>query len=939
MPVLFALLVVLGVCGDAGAQVQGPLTTARYAAELKFRTITTGRFDVHFHQGEERLASRLVRIIEEVAPQVDRRYGAPRGRVSIVLVDQTDVSNGWATVIPYNLIELAAVPPSGESQIGNTDDWLRLVFTHEYAHVVHLENSRGWLGSLRRVFGRVPLFYSNLFLPDWQIEGLATYEESALTDRGRVRAGDFRMILERAAAEDRFAPLDRASSAVIDWPGGTSAYLYGAFFHEYLAKTYGEESLARLADETAGRLPFTGSRAFKKVYGKSLGTLWREFEASTSRTAEDQPQARRRLTQHGFSVFAPTFGPDGRLLYSVANPHGFPALLEWREGEPARHVASRYYGNRTATAGSVVVYDQLEVAGQVALQSDLWMLDTASGRSRRLTAGARAADPDISPDGRTIVCTIQESGRRIVAMLPFDGRAAAVPRTLVSEADTEFASPRWSPDGRTIVAERRRVGAPAELVLIDAATGAARPLFTAGRGRPVTPAWSRDGESVLFAWDRDGAAFTVYSVNVSTGAVRQLAGAGEGAQSPTPSPDGQRLIFVGYSADGYDLYSLPLSTAEWIDVPLPAAAGAGERRRHEQREGDAGEMASSRYSPLSTLTPRFWIPYFERDGEDTVVGAGTGGFDALGRHAYAVTAGFAVPRGRADVQAEYSYTRWWPALFAGVSDDTDTWRTGYVRSRDAGAGLLLPFRRVRWSANVLGAVSYSSDDFSLEPDGPVSFTRERSAVRSGFTLSNARGYGYSISAEHGAALSIVGEWAAGADGGSARSVVAEARGYIPVFPRHGVLAVRAASAVSRGDERVRRDFFPDGNGPQGAPFDLGLDAIGLLRGFDDGEIFGRSAAVLNADYRIPLAWPQRGVGTWPVFLRTVHAAVFFDAAHAWDARFDLSDVRRSAGAELSFDIVLGGALPLTLSTGAAWRMDPLRNRDGAVLFARVGRAF
>ena len=56
----------------------------------------------------------------------------------------------------------------------------------------------------------------------------------------------------------------------------------------------------------------------------------------------------------------------------------------------------------------------------------------------------------------------------------------------------------------------------------------------------------------------------------------------------------------------------------------------------------------------------------------TVFGAATGGFDALGRHTYALSAGWTVPRNRIDATIDYAYTRWWPALFAGASDDTDT---------------------------------------------------------------------------------------------------------------------------------------------------------------------------------------------------------------------------------------------------------------------------
>jgi hypothetical protein len=225
------LLVLAMTTSPLAAQVAGPLVSARYDPSLRFRTLSVGHVDIYFHQGEDALAQRLARIVQETSAAIDRRLGSPKGRVRVILVDQADVSNGWATVIPYNLIEIAAVPPAGASEIGNTDDWLRLVFTHEYAHVIHLEKSRGWLGSLRHVFGRMPLFYSNLFLPAWQIEGLATYEESAVAGGGRVNAGDFRMILDHAAVANRFAPLDRATTAVIDWPGGTSAYLYGAFFH------------------------------------------------------------------------------------------------------------------------------------------------------------------------------------------------------------------------------------------------------------------------------------------------------------------------------------------------------------------------------------------------------------------------------------------------------------------------------------------------------------------------------------------------------------------------------------------------------------------------------------------------------------------------------------------------------------------------------------
>ena len=340
--VLAAALFVAALCQPAQA-------ANRYDSRLRFRTIATPRFNIYFHQGEETLARRLAAIAEDVADRLKGDIGTANGRVHVILVDQTDLSNGWAIPAPYNMIEITAAAPPGASSIGNTDDWLRLVFSHEYTHIVHLDKARGWIGRLRDVFGHSPVLYPNLFLPLWQIEGIATYHESVLTGEGRVPAGDFRFIIDRAAVAGRFDPVDRANGGLVDWPDGAAQYAYGAYFHQYLADRFGPESLARLADETSGRVPYFGARAFRKVFGRSLGKLWDDFEADTRKRAVEERAESTQLTRHGFSVGTPVFGRSGRLFYSVVNPHGFPSLMELpRDGSAPREIAPKYLGNRIA---------------------------------------------------------------------------------------------------------------------------------------------------------------------------------------------------------------------------------------------------------------------------------------------------------------------------------------------------------------------------------------------------------------------------------------------------------------------------------------------------------------------------------------------------------------------------------------------------------------
>jgi len=63
------------------------------------------------------------------------------------LADDIDAANGFTTVFPTNRITIFAAPPAGDHGLLFFDTWLRLVTTHELAHVFHLDRSRGlWVG-------------------------------------------------------------------------------------------------------------------------------------------------------------------------------------------------------------------------------------------------------------------------------------------------------------------------------------------------------------------------------------------------------------------------------------------------------------------------------------------------------------------------------------------------------------------------------------------------------------------------------------------------------------------------------------------------------------------------------------------------------------------------------------------------------------------------
>jgi Tol biopolymer transport system component len=957
----FALALVLGGQADAAT---------RYQPRLRFRVLKTAHFRIYYHQGEDRLAARLAAIAESVrAALPDRmRLRAP-ALTHVVLADQDDEPNGSATPLPYNTITMTAGRPPLSDMTGNTNDWLRLVFTHEYVHILQLDQSFGWAAAFRTVLGRSPIVFPNLFLPRWQIEGLATYEESATTGQGRLYSGDSAAIVRGRALVAGPEPLDRVNGGLTDWPGELAPYLDGAFFYDFLVARFGEARVGEVSRSAAGRLPYLAAPAFKKAFGRSLGSLWTDFQKELEKPgapAVVESPAARQLTRRGYHVTGPRFADEGRsVVFSVEDADRFPSLMVLPlegEGEP-RRLADRFRGTHAGVYADRVYFDQVELVDNVAWRSDLFVADLGNGRAARLTRGARLVEPDVSPDGRTLACLRAEGDRRVLALFRLDGGGGTTlaerPLTGPRSDAASYGSPRWSPDGRSLAAERRLSGGRSEIVVIDLETGAETVIASSVSARNITPAWLPDGSTVVFASDRAGRAFQLYAVSArDTGALRQITSEPGGAMYPDVSPDGRRIVYVGSGASGYDLFELSLDVRAWRPVESaehPAAAAAAPL------PDPAPSVAATdgSYSPLPTVLPRSWTPLVDTSDNSLRVGFAVDGVDVLGRHSFATTVRWRVTGSsesidgshpaRPDWSAQYAYTRWRPSLVLAASDETSFVPASSalgepgpdveLREQEATAGVSLALRRVRHTQLWYGAFVLERDTVQAPREVTV---HRRNGIQAAWAFNSARVYGRSISPEDGFAAALTAEPVRASLGaaGDADAYTAEIRNYLRIGRGHAVLATRAGFGMATGDLSVRRRFYLGGSSGAGQLVDFGSDELSMLRGFDDKVFSGFRIAVINVEWRQPLWRVERGWGTVPVFVRTVHAAAFADLGNVWNSRFSAADTKSALGAEGSVDLVLGFNLPLTVSAGVGWTHDGAPpGRSGAAAYIRIGRAF
>ena len=915
------------------------LQAASFPPHFRFRSLQTPRVTLHFHQGLEATARQAAALATQILDAHTARYGVRVGRVQIVLADPSDDPNGFASPLPYPLVQIRVAAPAGSDEFGNYESWLRLVLVHELAHVVHLEEARGLFGAGRKLFGRAPFLFPNALTPTWMVEGLATYEETQGTSFGRGRNPDSRMVLRQAAIEGEFPAEDRPVLGLDRWPGGQASYLFGESFLRDLSDRFGETTLPELARVHSGRLiPFLDELTLRKVTGAGVQTRWREW-AERARVRFDDEAARirergltesRPLTRRGIRQTGPRVSPDGAwVAYTSRSLTRFPSIrLVGADGSADRKLVDRNGGSSLAWTpdGKTVVFDEREVHHTFAVHADLKAVDVETGRVRRLSRGLRARDADVAPDGRTLVFVRRLEDRSELFTIDLDGEQL---RQLTSSPPgTEWNTPHWSPGGETVVASRWTTGGWLDIVIIDGASGTIREL-TRDRAKDVEPVWTPDATHVVFRSDRDGVS-NLYAARLSDGALLRVTNVVGGAFSPDVARDGRTLVFAAYSARGYDIHRAEVDFASLLPAD-PFADPYPEPRP----EPEAASGPDRPYRPLASLLPRFWSPYLASLDDELRYGVLTAGADPLLRHAYGIAAWRGSETRRVSGQTFYQYDRFRPTIQLSAEDETRPTASGRFRARNATLRVLMPVRRTLRSTQSL-SLAWRRERQSFE-DAADEEPFDLGGLEAAWVLSTAKQYPYSVSPVDGGRLRLAWLLEDPALGGDValRKLTADARAYQRGFGEADVLALRVAGGTTFGRPGFRRSFAVGGF-PEGGLFDLVGVNPAVLRGYPEDAFTGRSYAAANLEYRIPLARAQRGWRTLPAFVRHLHLTLFADAGHAWSDRFRLGDVKSAAGAALGADVFLAHALPFTASAGAA---RGFAERGDTQFYFRLGLAF
>ncbi|MEM7446695.1 MAG: hypothetical protein AAF355_00470 [Myxococcota bacterium] len=928
----------------AYAQIRDP--------HLRWRTIRTAHFDVTYHEPLDIVAQRTAEVAERAHSILsDVLRHAPKGRTQIVLTDDTDVANGSASVLPRNTIRLFATAPDDLSPLGDYDDWLTELVTHEHTHILHLDTIGGISKWINAIFGKTAA--PNSVQPRWFIEGLATHEESERTAGGRLRSTMFEMFLRMDVLEERTLRLDQISNAVDRWPRGNAWYLYGSHFLKYIRNRFGHTALRQMSQDYGRQtLPYGLNRIAARATGYTFVELYDAFLLELKRTYTEvlDDLVRKglrtgtRVTHLGEVVRAPRFLNGNEIIYYASDGRDAAQIrilnLEDRNTQNLIRSSGQSYP-AVAADGVTIVYEQrAPLRAGIYNFYDLYSFHPSTGRTR-LSHGLRAQYPDVSPDGRQVIFAVNGRATRHLAIAELhdiDGTFRILRRSGQFE---QVYTPHFSPDGGQIVFSTWEQGGYRDLRLHNLNDGTEM-VLTHDRALDTGPCFSPDGRFVYFSSDRTGIA-NIFRIEIATGAIEQITNVIAGAYHPTISPDGQQLVYVGYSSRGFDLWHLDLnSISTYPASPYLDSRPPPSYPLEEMETGPRDTQPSKRYRPLRTLYPLAWSIELGEDSFGRELAITTDGEDLASFHRWRTRLGFGLEEGNVNFDASWRYLRLPTPVQLSISrrlsprgglvvgGASRVWREERIASS---LGVSLPFSRRLFHRNSVSvsyhlAYAWNAEPFEghLDPNDPPPILPplgyDTSASVS-WSYSNAYRTTFDISPSAGQSVGAALSVREPSIGGRVRQQVFSWRAtqYLEnPWLEHHVLAMRYGGGVSVSTPD--RAAFGIGGFPEQDRLEALIENTVFsgvaLRGYEPFSRIGDQYHLAQAEYRFPLWRPNVSSATLPAYLYRLHGAIFADYGDASFGRLDVRDFRLGIGAEVFTQFILGYTVFYSLRVGVAY---------------------
>jgi len=898
----------------------GPAALAQWAElsfvdpSLRWRTLETANFAVHFPERHRAQARVVAGIAEQVLPRhIALLRWRPQSRTHLVVLDSADFANGLASPLPFNYTMIFLSPPD-EGELLQNREWLELVLTHELFHIVHLDMARSAPLGLRRVFGRLPFLFPNALQPRWILEGLAVQAESDPA-RGYGRLGNTHFEgMMRAEASRGLRSLAEINAGGRGFPLNRD-YLYGSYFFAFLQERYGQKGVVGFIESYSDNIiPFRVHSNPVVATGKNMDQLWTEYDAwLRARFGKRSDSIHEgEVVVREWSLTNPTLAADGTRWYVSGDGYTEPKLMRLAPGGKPRALRDVEQDARLAASpGGSLLLAQPEICKNYNYYYDLYRVDPDGG-SKRLTECGRYRLAAPLDDGR-IVAVQMENGLAEVVVVGGGALYRAAPGesvTGVAARDalvvvTTLHDGRWS--------------------LIDITSPQKPNVLLSDSSVKHSPRIG-DGDEVFFIADY-GKVFNVWSLR--GGRLERWTEAAYGVREMSV-PHGGELLLTTIESDGDALraYRLPDTPLEFMSIPAAAAARPSTM--------PSVEAADRPYSPWRSLLPRSWFPLIEIADGAVKLGVTTFGQDALGLHQYAVTPvveltqqellgnALYVYDGRHQVLADRSMT---------VRETVDNEVEAYTI--EEGAQWISTWRHLALNRRFYWGLGGALARERLHrAGGPTLSEQDERVLGLVAGLDTRRTQWLSEGPSRGLQVRLFAETSHGLHAAFSGDVYrVDSRLHFPLG--RTVVSLRWNEGWGEPDAEPFQLGGSDSDPPTLLPILNQRDFA--LRGYSSGEpsLSGHRVRLGTLEWRVPLKDIDRHGMVPPVGINRLAMNLFFDVGDAW-SRGAEPDYHRGFGLELMSEIRIGYVYGGDFRLGIAKGRDEGGKTTG---YLRLGRSF
>lgn len=597
---------------------------------MKWYQINTNNFKVLYPYGFEKEAQRVANTLEHIREPEAKSLEVMPKKISIVLHSQSAVSNGFVTLAPRRS-EFYAMPPQNYNFIG-TNEWLTLLSSHEYRHIVQFQKSvTGFNKGIHLLFGQLAQAgMAFVAVPQWFWEGDAVATETAFTLSGRGRIPEFDMLFRTNLLEERnfnyHKQYLRSYKHAVP-----NHYVLGYHMVSYLRKKTGNPNVWSDITKHAWNIPFipfTFSNAIKKETGLYVTDLYKEMEQE-AKAEWKQQQDGLSLTE--FEIVNPRSSKaytdylypqplnDGRMVAIKTGIGDFSQLVTLSEnGDEKKHFVPGPVNDAgmLSVAANKAVWNEyrFDPRWQTRSYSIIKGYDFDTGKPKVIAKHERFGAAALSPDGSK-VATIQVDDSYQNNLVILDYNSGELIQKIENPERHILTMPRWSQDGKHIVFIQL-TSEGKEIMAADIASSAISMLYKAGDENVGHPLLIND---VLIYNSPFSGIDNIYALNISTQKRFQITSSKYGAFNASFAADGKTMWYNEQTRDGFDVVKIPIEKENWIPVEevmvntsLFADILAEQEGQPELMESiPTTDYATKRYHRASgMINPHSWGPYF-----------------------------------------------------------------------------------------------------------------------------------------------------------------------------------------------------------------------------------------------------------------------------------------------------------------------------------------